>query len=281
MLIDFFSSISWFLITFSIAFFYLLFKNQINNYLLNFKKTKNLSARQLQDTSIFRKKALLYALLITFGLYYFLDMSIFLCTIIFSVLLLIIPAYLIKKSKEKLFKAFDKALVDGLLSLSSSLKAGLTIQGGLEVATKSTEPIFAEQAERVLRDYQLGVRIDEALERVRLRIPTDNCNMAFGALIIGRQIGGPLPLILSRISDTIRERDRVEGRLNALTAQGKGQAKLIFSLPILIGLWTAYAFPERWTLMTTNIVGEILLYICVILWVIGLFVTIKMLKLDI
>ena len=272
---------SWFLMSFSAAFFYLIYRKEVNHFFSQFKKTKILNARQLQDTSRFKRSAVLYSLLISFGLRFALDMDLFLVIIVFIVLLFILPPYLTKRARNKLLDEFDKALVDGLLSLSSSLKAGLTIQGGFEVATKSTAPIFAEQAERVLTDYRLGVHIDESLERVRSRLPTDNCNMAFGALIIGRQIGGPLPLILARISATIRERDRVEGRLNALTAQGKGQAKLIFSLPILIGLGTAFFTPSRWELMTTNIFGQILLYGCALLWVIGLFVTLQMLKLEI
>jgi tight adherence protein B len=274
---EFYVYLSWFCITLPLAAFYLIFREDIKELSLQLKTQKQLKARQLQDTAVFKRQALFLSLLIVIALKLALDINLILAAVIFVVLIFVLPPILVKRARDKLHDEFDKALVDALLSLSSSLKAGLTIQGAFEVAMKSTAPIFAEQAERVVTDSRLGVHIVEWLGRVRSRLPTDNCNMAFGALIIGRQIGGPIPLILARIASTIRERERVEGRLRTLTAQGKGQAKLIFSLPIIIGLGTAIFTPSRWEVMQGTLVGQVFLIVCTILWVIGLFVTMQML----
>jgi tight adherence protein B len=279
--VGFYISLSWFLYSLSIIFLVLVYKKEIISIYQGFNIKEVADISHLRDDSIYRKNAILLSATISFIGWFILGFPLFVMGPFFFVLAYFLTGFLKVRARNFFLDAFDKELVDGLQSLSSSLKAGLTIQGAFEVAAKSTGPIFSQQSDRIIDDIRLGVHIDEALERVRVDIPTDNCNMAFGALIIGRQIGGPLPLILDRISHTLRERNRVEGRLRTLTAQGKGQASLICSLPAVIGIGTYLLTPERMDLMLHKVGGQLMLAAAIFLEFTGIFITLKMLKLEI
>ena len=177
--------------------------------------------------------------------------------------------------------SFDATLVESLTTISSSLKAGLTLKDSLVIAVQNCPPIFGAEVSRVLKDYRFGMSIDEALDGVRKRVRTQNANIAFGALIIGTQLGGKIPEVLSRIVATIRESDRVEGRLRALTAQGRAQGVLLCSMPVLIGVGMYFMDRPKMEYMMTSTIGKILLGLVVFLEVVGILATIKVMELEV
>jgi tight adherence protein B len=232
------------------------------------------------DLAEIRKTGLIFSALIAL-LCIFAKMNFLIVIAIFGIVNFLLPKFLFFKAKEKFKDQFDAALPDALMGLSSSLQAGLTIQQALEVSAKISARIFAAECEHCLKQYAVGVNIDKALDGIRKRVPTASANMAFGALVIGRQLGGPLPVILKTISETIRERLRVEGRLKVLTAQGRAQGGILCSAPIFVGVGTAVWSPEKFAMLTDTPVGQILFAIALFLWFVGVGVTWKVMQLDV
>jgi tight adherence protein B len=191
------------------------------------------------------------------------------------------PAILRRRRFALYQKTFDASLVESLSTLSSSLRAGLTLKDSLVVAVQNCPPVFSAEVARVLKDYRFGKSIDAALDGVRKRVQTQNTNIAFGALIIGTQLGGRIPEVLARIVSTIREVDRVEGRLRALTAQGRAQGALLCSMPIVIGVGMYFLDREKIEIMTSTPTGKFLIGIVVFLEIVGIAATAKVMKLDV
>ena len=273
--------LSWFLYAGCVLILVLIFRSALSRYLIQLFRPSEQSWDVLEDRSQHKRQGFLLSLILAGLCLIILKLPLIQTLLIFLGFNAIIPKILTYKAKRAMLDTFDDSLVDGLTSLSSSLRAGLTIQSALQVATKSTAPAFSYQVEKVLLDYKLGIHIDEALNKVRQRVPTQSCNMAFGALIIGKQLGGPLPDILSRIASAIRERQRVEGRLRALTAQGRGQGALICSLPVLVGAGTAWLTPRRMELMMDTLPGQAMIVVMIICEILGIFLAWKVLQLDI
>jgi tight adherence protein B len=191
------------------------------------------------------------------------------------------PIIVRKRRFVKYQKSFDASLVESLATVSSSLRAGLTLKDALVVAVQNCPEVFSAEIARVLKDYRFGQSIDSALDGVRRRVKTPNANIAFGALIIGTQLGGRIPEVLNRIVTTIREVDRVEGRLKALTAQGRAQGALLCSMPIIITIGLYFTDREKIEFMLTAPLGKLMTGIAVFLEVIGVLVTLKVMKLDV
>lgn len=274
-------ALSWFFYAASAVIFIMVFRVTLAGYLKSLLRPSDTDFTHLTDQAEHKRKGMLLALMISGMIWIMLKLHFVLVLLVFIGFSFVIPKILEIRAKKVMLSSFDDSLVDGLTSLSSSLRAGLTIQSALQVATKSTAPAFAGQVEKVLVDYKLGIHIDEALNKVRERIPTQSCNMAFGALIIGKQLGGPLPDILARIAAAIRERQRVEGRLKALTAQGRGQGALICSLPVLVAIGTAWLTPRRMDLMMDTLPGQIMISVMIACEFLGIFLAWKVLQLDI
>lgn len=191
------------------------------------------------------------------------------------------PYVVRKRRRERYIKEFEAAMAESLQTVASSLKAGLTLRDSLRVATESAAPAFADEIGQALKEYRFGVPIEEALDNVRRRVPTANSNIAFGAMIVSSRLGGRLPEILKEIVTTIRERERVEGKLQALTAQGRAQSAILMAAPPLMGIGLYLYDPSKMQLLTDYWVGQILLTIAIVLEIIGIVVTRRIMKLEV
>ena len=191
------------------------------------------------------------------------------------------PQHVRRKRLDTWQREFDLSLVESLTTVSSSLRAGLTLKDSLGVAARNCAPVFAGEAANALKEYRFGRPIEEALDNIRKRVRTQNANITFGAMILGSQLGGNLPATLQKIVRTIRERDRVEGKLRALTAQGRTQAILLCSAPPAIGVCMFLWDPGKMSLLTDTFPGQALLCLAIVLEVVGIAVTKRIMKLEV
>jgi len=191
------------------------------------------------------------------------------------------PPFINRFLLSRKLQEFDHSFYETLRSIASSLKAGLTLKDAIHVSAISSSPVVAKELNHVLKLYQLGYSIEDALEAMRKRIPTESCNIAIGSMVISSRVGGKLPQALTRIASTIKEREKIEGKLKALTAQGRSQAALLVCAPPLLGLGMYFFDRPKFEILTTTTIGQVLLGVAVFLEVAGILVTHRVMKLEI
>lgn len=131
---------------------------------------------------------------------------------------------------------FDAGLYDLLILIANALRAGHSFVQALHlVAMESTGPI-QEEVQRLEGELQMGVHLDDALERAAGRVSSEDFALIVTAIGIQRQIGGNLSEVLERIAETIGERVKLKREVKALTAQGRLSATIFMGLPAGVGL---------------------------------------------
>ena len=89
----------------------------------------------------------------------------------------------------------------------------------------------------MLYEVRLGVSLDQGLKNVARRMPSQDIDIVVNAILMSTEVGGNLAEIFDKIGETIRERNRIEGKIKALTAQGKMQGVVISLTPFaLLGI---------------------------------------------
>lgn len=191
------------------------------------------------------------------------------------------PRLYLRHLKTARMRKFNEQLEDALLSMSSSLKAGFSINQAIEVVADENRKPISFEFRLLMQEIRLGVPLDEALRKMTERLDSPDFELVSTAIITARQTGGELTLILERLASVIRERTRITQRLNALTAQGKLQAYLIGAMPFLLMFAMAYIAPDMMSNFFGNIVGVLIIIGAIILVVIGFFVIRKITTIDI
>lgn len=147
------------------------------------------------------------------------------------------PRLYLKVLQSRRLQAFNNQLGDTLLLLSNSLRSGYSLLQSMESASKELTPPMSTEFARVCREIGLGLTLEEALAHLVERINSDDLDMAVTAINIQHEVGGNLSEILDSISHTIRERVRIKGQIQALTAQQQLSGTVISLLPVFVGLY--------------------------------------------
>ena len=146
------------------------------------------------------------------------------------------PRIYLKRRQSKRLKAFAAQLPDTITLLANSLRAGSSFLQGIELVTREGRPPISEEFERVVREMQLGMALQPALNNLARRVKSEDLDLMVTAINIQSQVGGNLATVLDAIAHTIRERVRLIGEINTLTAMQRYSGYVITALPIGLGL---------------------------------------------
>lgn len=153
-------------------------------------------------------------------------------------------------------EAFRAQLSDLLMLTAGSLRAGVSLpqafgQTAAEIGAPARQEITLMQ-----REQRLGASFDEALAGLERRMPLEETALLCAALRISRDTGGNLAETLESLGDAIRRKVALEGKIRALTAQGRLQAIAMTLLPVLCGLLLALIETQAMAALFTTWYGR-------------------------
>jgi tight adherence protein B len=145
------------------------------------------------------------------------------------------PRYYLRYRQGKRLKAFGSQLPDTITLLANSLRAGSSFLQGIELVTRESQPPINVEFERVVREMSLGLALQPALNNLVRRVDSEDLELMVTAINIQSQVGGNLATVLDSIAFTIRERVRIIGEINTLTAMQRYSGYVITLLPVGLG----------------------------------------------
>ena len=180
-----------------------------------------------------------------------------------------LPRFWIGRKIGGRLKGFNKQLPDTIVLLSNSLRAGSSFLQSIELVSREGAPPMSEEMGRVVREVNLGLGMEEALANLVRRIKSDDLDLMVTAIGIQQQVGGNLAEILDTIAFTIRERVRIKGDINTLTAQGRVSGYLVAFLPIGLGAALNAINPAFMQPLFTETIGRVLIAVGAVMMTIG------------
>ena len=178
-------------------------------------------------------------------------------------------------------KRFNEQLEDALLAMSSSLKAGFSINQALDAVAKENRSPISYEFTLLTQELRLGVPFDDALLKMSNRLRCPDFELVAIAIITARQTGGELTSILERLASVIRERVRIMQKIDSLTALGRMQAWIIGAMPFFLFFAMLYISPDMMNSFFSSPVGLLILLGVLIMDSAGFLVIRKITKIDI
>ena len=143
-----------------------------------------------------------------------------------------LPIIYIRVRRQRRIKAFAKQLPYALDLIKSSLEAGHTLLRGLQVVvTEFADPISSE-FRSAIEQSRLGLPLARALEEMLKRVPQEDLRLLVVGVRVQSEVGSSLAIIIGRLSEIVRTRQRLQQQIKALTAQSKMSGILVGFLPI-------------------------------------------------
>jgi tight adherence protein B len=155
----------------------------------------------------------------------------------------ILPGKWLSRRKGSRHNAFNKQLPDTIMLIANALRAGSSFLQAIELVVREARPPVSTEFARVIREVNLGLAFDEALENMVRRVRSDDLELMATAISIQHNVGGNLAEILDSIAYTIRERVRIKGEIRTLTAQQRLSGYVVGFLPIALAGFLFIAAP--------------------------------------
>jgi len=182
---------------------------------------------------------------------------------------------------RKRAKQFNEQLEMVLRMMSSGLRVGLGLRQALVlVAEDVADPARVEFA-RAVGETNIGITLNEALEGLGRRLPSDELRMMIDAIRVQAQTGGNLAKILDHLAATIKSRREIRRKVSALTGEARAGAWVIGSLPVFVGAFVMLTQPAMRQAMIGTTIGHSGFGAFIILEGLGIFTLCRLLKFDI
>jgi tight adherence protein B len=143
-----------------------------------------------------------------------------------------------------------------------------------DAAAQRLQPPLSEEFGRLVADVRLGASLEDALASMGNRIGSYTLDLVITAILIQRSTGGNLSELLDKVSEMIRDRDRIRGEIRTLTAQQRFAGLVLSVWPVFLALVFFLLAPDLMSNLWTETVGIILLIVAATLQVLA-FLTIR------
>jgi tight adherence protein B len=145
-----------------------------------------------------------------------------------------LPNLLLVRLARQRRLGFAAQLPDALMLVAAAIRAGASLPLALRQMSQEMAAPCGQEFELMLREQRLGVTLDEALGSLERRMGGDDLRLFTAAIRIAGDSGGNLAETLERLADSMRRKITVEGKIRALTAQGRLQGWIMTLLPPVV-----------------------------------------------
>ena len=148
-----------------------------------------------------------------------------------AVLGFLVPIGYVHFKRNARLEKLRNQLPDAFDLMSRVLRSGQTITQAMQsVADEFEEPVSIEFL-YCYEQMNLGMSPERALRELGRRTGILEIKIFILSVVVHRQAGGNLAELLDKLAHVVRERFRIRGMINSLTAQGRFQAGILLSLP--------------------------------------------------
>jgi tight adherence protein B len=192
-----------------------------------------------------------------------------------------LPIFYLTLKKKQRIEQFQRQFPDALELVARALRAGHAFLVGMRMVGEEFHDPIGTEFTRAVDEIGLGMDVPESLKNLAERVESLDMKFFVTSLIVQRETGGNLAEIIESISQLIRKRFELQGRIKALSAEGRLSAYVLFGLPLVIALAIYLLNPGYMALLWTDPMGRTMVTGGLVMMVIGLVVTKQMIAIKV
>ena len=201
--------------------------------------------------------------------------------VIVTLIALILPRFMYGLLKRRRLDKLIEQLPDALNMMAGSLRSGASLAIALDLVASEAEVPLNQELSLLLREQKLGISMEDAMLGMSKRLRLEEIELFVSAVTISKSVGGNLAEVLERLAQTLRSKAVMEGKIKALTAQGKLQGIVVGMLPIFMAVVLNYLEPEAMAPMFSTWYGWVVVGVIAVLLIVGGIFIRKIVSIDV
>lgn len=181
-----------------------------------------------------------------------------------------LPSATLKAAAYRRIRLIDSQFIDTMTIITTCIRAGQNLTLATDAVARRAASPTKEEFLQLRTEVQAGVPVEQALHRLALRLRLPSYEAFSSAVGVVRSAGGDLGQICDRVTEAARESSRLEGLVEAMTAQGKMQTRILALVPFVVGGGLYMYEPSMITALFRPILGYVVLAFIVAFWGTGI-----------
>jgi len=170
---------------------------------------------------------------------------------------------------------------DAVMLIAAALRSGAGLTQAMTQAAHELPAPASRELDLAMREQRIGVSFDACMANLERRVPMEGVSLFVASVRIAQDTGGNLAETLERLGDTLRRKAALEGRIDALTAQGRMQGWVMVCMPLAVGAALFAIEPAAMRPLLTTWPGWLVCAGILMLEGIGLHVIRKIVSIDV
>ncbi len=191
-----------------------------------------------------------------------------------------LPRWALGMAISRRQKKFVSQFADALDVIVRGVKSGLPLNECLKIIARESPQPLGKEFESLVDGLAMGAQLEQALNKLYQRMPTQEVNFFSIVLGIQAKAGGNLSEALGNLSAVLRSRKLLREKIKALSSEAKASAMIIGSLPIIVMFLVYLTTPDYIMELFTNELGHLVLLIAACLMGTGIYIMRQMINFD-
>jgi tight adherence protein B len=191
------------------------------------------------------------------------------------------PRWAVNFLRARRQKKFIKEFSGAIDVIVRGVKSGLPVNECLKIIAREAPRPVNDEFHMLNEALRIGMTMEQALARMYERMPVQEVNFFGIVLLIQQTTGGNLAEALGNLSNVLRSRKLMEGKIKALSAEAKASAYIIGSLPFLVMGAVKVASPDYLDPLFTTRMGNFILIGAGMWMLTGILVMKKMISIKV
>ena len=191
-----------------------------------------------------------------------------------------LPNLMLTTLKKKRIKAATAEFPTAIDIVVRGVKSGLPFQDCLRIIANETRDPLKSEFRKILNDLDVGLPMGTAIQRFAERVPLTEAKFFAIVITIQARTGGSLANSLNNLSVVLRERNKMRGKIKAMSSEAKASGAIIGSLPVLVAAIMSITSPDYISVLFTETSGNMILIASGVWMATGILVMRKMIDFD-
>lgn len=192
-----------------------------------------------------------------------------------------LPLLYVARAKSKRLAHIEQQLPDALDLIGRALRAGHAFPTALKMVGDEMNDPLAGEFRAAFDEVNFGIAMPDALMNLATRVPSTDLRYFVIAVLIQRETGGNLAELLSSISAIIRDRIKLMGQIQVLSAEGRLSAWILSLLPFGAALMIQLTNPKFLEVLYTDPAGRKMLVVAGVMMLLGIFAMRKIIRIRV
>lgn len=167
-----------------------------------------------------------------------------------------IPRFALRYLVNRRLKQFTALFANAIDLIVRGVKTGMTVAECLSIVGKEMPDPVGLEFRAITESIQMGITLEDALNRMVMRVPSNEARFFAIVLITQQTTGGNLAETLAKLAGILRDRKKMRDKIRALSSEAKSSAGIIGSLPFAVGGILTFIAPDYVAILFTTDAGN-------------------------